>query len=91
MTQTPSDGPAPLSPGDGSVDERSSGRDAALAMVPRLLVALAGACALSGAIGTASLFLGYGAPHLLVLLAPPAVVLFVAPGVLLRARRMEER
>ena len=87
MTETPADSPAPLSRGDGG----STGRDAALTMVPRLLVALAGACALSGGIGMASLCFGYGAPHLLVLLAPPAVVLFAAPAVFLRARRTEER
>lgn len=90
MTETPADSPAPLSPDDGGVEESGTRRAAALAMVPRLLVALAGACALSGAVGMASLFLGYGAPHLLVLLAPPAVVLLVAPAAFLRVRRTEE-
>ena len=50
-------------------------REAALSTVPHLLVALAGACTLSGVVGVSMLAGGAGAPPLPILLAPPVLVL----------------
>jgi hypothetical protein len=50
-------------------------REAALSAMPRLLVALAGACTLSGVVGFSMLVGGGGAPPLPLLLAPPVLVL----------------
>jgi hypothetical protein len=61
-----------------------------LAFLPRLAVALAGACTLSGVVGLALILGGYGAPPLHWLLAPPAAVL-VGGVVWLRSRRRGRR
>ncbi len=66
-------------------------RDAAFALVPRFLVALAGACTLSGLVGFAMLVAGAGAPPIALLLAPPVLVLLGYPGMVLRADRAASR
>jgi hypothetical protein len=55
-----------------------------MAAIPRLLVALAGACTLSGLVGFGMALSGAGAPPLPVLLAPPVVVLVVGVLMILR-------
>jgi hypothetical protein len=61
-------------------------RDAIYALAPRLLLALAGACTLSGLLGFTMLIAGAGPPPLPLLLAPPAIVLLAAPWIHLRRR-----
>ncbi len=60
-----------------------------LAPAPRVLLALAGACTLSGVGGFAWIVLGQGAPPAVALLAPPALVLVAAPFYVLRGARSE--
>jgi len=59
-------------------------RDAAYALVPRFLVALAGACTLSGLVGFGMIVGGADAPPIALLLAPPGIVLVAFPWMLLR-------
>ena len=63
---------------------------AALAMAPRALVALAGACTLSGALGLLSIVAGFGAPPIVALLVPPALVVAAVPLWYIRSRRSED-
>lgn len=77
MTQTPDE------PRD---DPSGEARARAFAMAPRLLVALAGACTLSGVVGFAVLLSGAGALPVPLLLAPPVLVLAAAPLWFARSR-----
>lgn len=65
-------------------------RGALLAALPRVLLALAGACALSAGIGLVAAMLGRAEPPLLLMLLPPAAVLVAVPILLLRSRKPVE-
>ena len=56
-------------------------------LLPVLLLWMAGACALSAGIGLVAAFLGRPEPPLLLMLAPPVLVVLGIPFVLLRAAR----
>ena len=62
----------------------------AVDIVPYALLALAGACTLSGAIGVAWVLTWREPPPVALLLVPPVVVLVAAPSILLRRRKPED-
>jgi hypothetical protein len=78
--------------GPDDPDTRPGGvRPASLAMVPRVLVALAGGCTVSGVLGFAWIATGHAAPATSWLLVPPALVLAATVASLALRRRVEER
>jgi len=81
--------PAPDDPALAAPPPAGAG-GAALDLVPPVLLALAGACTLSGAVGVGWMLARGEAPHVGLLLAPPVVVLVAAPPILRRRRKPED-